>query len=101
MSRDPGPSSSRCRRSTALCCLAHAQVLLHAAQARRLTLCRSLRLLSPCRVVTFTNKAANEMKVRLCKMIGAETVDKLVMGTFHSYVPVESLNGVCPYVPPS
>ncbi|KWU42477.1 UvrD/REP type DNA helicase [Rhodotorula sp. JG-1b] len=35
-------------------------------------------------VVTFTNKAANEMKVRLCKMIGAETVDKLVMGTFHS-----------------
>ncbi|GAA5881915.1 hypothetical protein JCM3774_001294 [Rhodotorula dairenensis] len=37
-------------------------------------------------VVTFTNKAANEMKIRLCKMIGAETVDKLVMGTFHSCV---------------
>jgi hypothetical protein len=35
-------------------------------------------------VVTFTNKAANEMKVRLSKIIGAETVDKLVMGTFHS-----------------
>lgn len=30
------------------------------------------------------------MKVRLCKMIGAETVDKLVMGTFHSCVPVDS-----------
>ncbi|GEM08959.1 ATP-dependent DNA helicase [Rhodotorula toruloides] len=35
-------------------------------------------------VVTFTNKAANEMKVRLSKIVGAETVDKLVMGTFHS-----------------
>lgn len=44
------------------------------------------RSLPPGSVVTFTNKAANEMKIRLCKMIGAETVDKLVMGTFHSCV---------------
>ncbi|BGP43735.1 ATP-dependent DNA helicase srs2 [Rhodotorula kratochvilovae] len=35
-------------------------------------------------VVTFTNKAANEMKVRLSKIVGAQTVDKIVMGTFHS-----------------
>ncbi|GAA5966335.1 hypothetical protein JCM21900_003099 [Sporobolomyces salmonicolor] len=35
-------------------------------------------------VVTFTNKAANEMKIRLSKIVGAQTVDKLVMGTFHS-----------------
>ncbi|GAA6042157.1 hypothetical protein JCM8097_004990 [Rhodosporidiobolus ruineniae] len=35
-------------------------------------------------VVTFTNKAANEMKHRLSKIVGAETVDKVVMGTFHS-----------------
>lgn len=37
-------------------------------------------------VVTFTNKAANEMKVRLAKIVGAATVDKIVMGTFHSSV---------------
>ncbi|GAA5891913.1 hypothetical protein JCM6882_007403 [Rhodosporidiobolus microsporus] len=35
-------------------------------------------------VVTFTNKAANEMKVRLSKIVGAATVDKVVLGTFHS-----------------
>lgn len=35
-------------------------------------------------VVTFTNKAANEMKVRLAKIVGHHTVDKVVMGTFHS-----------------
>lgn len=35
-------------------------------------------------VVTFTNKAANEMKMRLVKLIGKERVDNLVIGTFHS-----------------
>ncbi|GAA6006862.1 hypothetical protein JCM11491_003209 [Sporobolomyces phaffii] len=35
-------------------------------------------------VVTFTNKAANEMKVRLSKIIGAKETDRVVMGTFHS-----------------
>lgn len=35
-------------------------------------------------VVTFTNKAANEMKVRLAKLVGGEMVEKVVMGTFHS-----------------
>uniref|UniRef100_V5EY98 DNA 3'-5' helicase n=1 Tax=Kalmanozyma brasiliensis (strain GHG001) TaxID=1365824 RepID=V5EY98_KALBG len=35
-------------------------------------------------VVTFTNKAANEMKMRLIKLIGKERVDNLVIGTFHS-----------------
>ncbi|GAA5883030.1 hypothetical protein JCM16303_006799 [Sporobolomyces ruberrimus] len=35
-------------------------------------------------VVTFTNKAANEMKVRLSKILGAAETDRVVMGTFHS-----------------
>ncbi|KAJ1593076.1 hypothetical protein NDA11_004666 [Ustilago hordei] len=35
-------------------------------------------------VVTFTNKAANEMKQRLICLIGKERVDNLVIGTFHS-----------------
>ncbi|GAA5859197.1 hypothetical protein JCM8547_008911 [Rhodosporidiobolus lusitaniae] len=35
-------------------------------------------------VVTFTNKAANEMRVRLAKLVGPAVVDKVVMGTFHS-----------------
>ncbi|KAM0789946.1 hypothetical protein ACM66B_006786 [Microbotryomycetes sp. NB124-2] len=35
-------------------------------------------------VVTFTNKAANEMKVRLAQIVGTKLVDKLMMGTFHS-----------------
>ncbi|CAO1629096.1 unnamed protein product [Parajaminaea phylloscopi] len=35
-------------------------------------------------VVTFTNKAANEMKQRLHHLIGAERTARLVLGTFHS-----------------
>ncbi|KAK4048649.1 ATP-dependent DNA helicase srs2 [Microbotryomycetes sp. JL201] len=35
-------------------------------------------------VVTFTNKAANEMRLRLTHLVGAKLVDKLMMGTFHS-----------------
>jgi len=38
----------------------------------------------PDSVVTFTNKAANEMKHRIALMLGNQAVDKLVMGTFHS-----------------
>ncbi|THH15698.1 hypothetical protein EW146_g4817 [Bondarzewia mesenterica] len=34
--------------------------------------------------VTFTNKAANEMKQRLIKMIGKEQASELKMGTFHA-----------------
>ena len=34
--------------------------------------------------VTFTNKAANEMRGRLTKLIGKENVEKVKMGTFHS-----------------
>ncbi|OJA17125.1 hypothetical protein AZE42_02583 [Rhizopogon vesiculosus] len=34
--------------------------------------------------VTFTNKAANEMRARLIKLVGKERVDKVKMGTFHS-----------------
>ncbi|KAI0342822.1 UvrD-helicase-domain-containing protein [Trametopsis cervina] len=34
--------------------------------------------------VTFTNKAANEMRERLTKMVGKEVVNSLKMGTFHS-----------------
>lgn len=35
-------------------------------------------------VVTFTNKAANEMKMRLRDLIGEEETKSLVIGTFHS-----------------
>ncbi|KDE07224.1 hypothetical protein MVLG_02447 [Microbotryum lychnidis-dioicae p1A1 Lamole] len=35
-------------------------------------------------VVTFTNKAANEMKTRLALLVDKETVDSIIMGTFHS-----------------
>jgi superfamily I DNA/RNA helicase len=35
-------------------------------------------------VVTFTNKAANEMKERLKLLVGPVVVDRLIMGTFHS-----------------
>ncbi|GAA5916257.1 ATP-dependent helicase [Sporobolomyces salmoneus] len=35
-------------------------------------------------VVTFTDKAANEMRERLKKMLGDETTGSLVMGTFHA-----------------
>ena len=34
--------------------------------------------------VTFTNKAANEMRDRLTKLIGKEKTTALQMGTFHS-----------------
>lgn len=36
------------------------------------------------RVVTFTNKAANEMKARLKLLVGSAVVERLMMGTFHS-----------------
>jgi|SRR5579875_557290 len=35
-------------------------------------------------VATFTNKAAREMKERIAKVVGEETVKNLWMGTFHS-----------------
>lgn len=35
-------------------------------------------------VVTFTNKAANEMKKRLYAMIGNKNTENLVIGTFHA-----------------
>ena len=34
--------------------------------------------------LTFTNKAANEMKERITNLIGEKYTKKLVMGTFHS-----------------
>ena len=34
--------------------------------------------------VTFTNKASKEMRERLAKMIGEETVKKMWVGTFHN-----------------
>jgi len=39
---------------------------------------------SRCVVVTFTNKAANEMRERLVALIGTEKTQKLVLGTFHA-----------------
>ncbi|WFD44186.1 DNA helicase [Malassezia psittaci] len=37
-----------------------------------------------CVVVTFTNKAANEMRSRLTSLIGPDKTQKLVLGTFHA-----------------
>ena len=34
--------------------------------------------------VTFTNKAANEMKERLVKLIGKDQTAQIKMGTFHA-----------------
>ena len=34
--------------------------------------------------LTFTNKAANEMKQRIAKLVGQEAASRLQMGTFHS-----------------
>ncbi|KAG1826576.1 P-loop containing nucleoside triphosphate hydrolase protein [Suillus variegatus] len=34
--------------------------------------------------VTFTNKAANEMRARLVKLIGKDSVNKVKLGTFHA-----------------
>jgi DNA helicase-2/ATP-dependent DNA helicase PcrA len=35
--------------------------------------------------VTFTNKAAQEMKERLAKQIGKQLVDQMMVSTFHSF----------------
>ncbi|KAG1762716.1 P-loop containing nucleoside triphosphate hydrolase protein [Suillus occidentalis] len=34
--------------------------------------------------VTFTNKAANEMRARLIKLVGKDSVNKVKLGTFHA-----------------
>ncbi len=34
--------------------------------------------------LTFTNKAANEMRLRISKSLDEESADNVVMGTFHS-----------------
>ena len=34
--------------------------------------------------LTFTNKAANEMKQRIGRLVGQEAASQLNMGTFHS-----------------
>ena len=60
---------------------------VHAGKTRVLT-CRVAHLVEhysmppeDILVVTFTNKAANEMKERLTKLIGPERTMSLVMGT--------------------
>lgn len=55
--------------------------------------------------LTFTNKAAKEMKERICGLIKKEYAKKVVMGTFHSIfgkILRHELNlqrGILPYTP--
>ena len=35
--------------------------------------------------MTFTNKAAREMKERLCELVGSDNAQKVTIGTFHSF----------------
>ena len=37
--------------------------------------------------LTFTNKAAREMKQRIGNLVGNDIASRLVMGTFHGHVP--------------
>ncbi|KAF8322726.1 UvrD-helicase-domain-containing protein [Clavulina sp. PMI_390] len=64
-----GPGSGKTRVLT--CRVAH---LVEAHKIRPQNIC----------AVTFTNKAANEMRERLKKLIGPERTTGLVMGTFHA-----------------
>ncbi len=46
--------------------------------------------------LTFTNKAAREMKERIAKVVGADTARKLWMGTFHSiFAKILRANAEC------
>jgi DNA helicase II / ATP-dependent DNA helicase PcrA len=53
------------------------QRVAHLIEKQKVTASRIL-------VVTFTNKAAKEMKARLIELIGQAAVDRLWIGTFHS-----------------
>ncbi|WFC95779.1 DNA helicase [Malassezia brasiliensis] len=68
-----GPGSGKTRVLT----MRVAHLLLHAERDARV-------LPQHCVVVTFTNKAANEMRTRLTALIGPERTQKLVLGTFHA-----------------
>lgn len=59
----------------------HWQVLT--SRIAHLILNHSLPPSSIC-AVTFTNKAANEMRERLTKLIGKDRTDEVRMGTFHA-----------------
>lgn len=79
------------QRQAVLCCDAPSLVIAGAGSGKtRVLTCKIAHLLhtgmQPWNILalTFTNKAAKEMRQRIGRMVGEETASRLWMGTFHS-----------------
>ena len=79
------------QREAVLCCDAPSLVIAGAGSGKtRVLTCKIAYLLQtgmqPWNILalTFTNKAAKEMRQRIGRMVGEETASRLWMGTFHS-----------------
>ncbi|MBO5871802.1 MAG: UvrD-helicase domain-containing protein, partial [Bacteroidaceae bacterium] len=79
------------QRQAVLCCDAPSLVIAGAGSGKTRVLTYKIAYLlqqgmQPWNILalTFTNKAANEMRQRIAKMVGEEMSSRLWMGTFHS-----------------
>ena len=79
------------QREAVLCCDSPSLVIAGAGSGKTRVLTYKIAYLlqqgmQPWNILalTFTNKAANEMRQRIAKMVGEETAARLWMGTFHS-----------------